>query len=319
MKKVKNPQNKKEIPIFFASDDNYLPFLDVTLVSLLENASKDYFYSIHILNTGLNEFGKQKIRRHESENVSVSFVNASKYLGDLHKKLKNVYHFSLATYYRLFIEGMFPHYKKILYLDCDIAVLGDISELYNTDLEGKMIGAVREGFIANTREFSEYAEKAVGVSSKDYFNAGILVIDLDKFRENQVEKRFTELLCKYNFDTIDPDQAYLNYFCRGKVKYLQTGWNKTPAYKEYEGKLNIVHYALAEKPWNTDVPYGEFFWHYAKKSSFYKKILSIKNSYTDEQRLAKELAGIDILKKALEIVEANDSFYPTLGLCGEVQ
>ncbi len=312
-----NTKGKTEIPIFFATDDNYLPFLDVTLVSLIENASKDYFYNIYVLNTGLNEFGKAKIRRRNCENVAIHFVNASKYMGDVQKKFKNVYHFSLATYYRLFIQGMFPEYKKILYLDCDIAVLGDVSELYNIDLEGNMIAGVREGFISKTKEFAEYAEKAVGVSSNDYVNAGILVIDLEKFREHRIEQRFTELLCTYNFETIDPDQAYLNYFCRNKIKFLPTGWNKTPAYDKWEGKLNIVHYALAEKPWNTDVPMGEYFWHYAEKSSFYNKIVSIKESYTEEDRYAKEMAGLDILKKALEIVDSGECFLPILGPCGE--
>ena len=317
MKKLINPQNKKEIPIFFASDDNYLPFLDVTLVSLIENASKDYFYSIHVLNVGLNEASKRKIKRLENENFSISFVNASRYMGDLQKKFKNVYHFSLAAYYRLFIQGMFPQYKKILYLDCDIAVLGDISELYNTDLEGNMIAAVKDGFVPLKTEFINYVENAVGVPFNDYINSGILVVDLEEFRKHRIEQRFTELLCHYNFDTVDPDQAYINYFCRGKIKYLPSGWNKTPAYEKWDGKLNIVHYALAEKPWNTDVPYGEIFWHYAKKSAFYNKILKIKDSYTEEEKLAKELAGLDILKKAIEIVEAGDSFLPTLGLCEE--
>ena len=130
---MKNNKTKKEIPIFFASDDNYLPFLDVTLVSLIEHASKDYFYNVYVLNTGLNEIGKNKIKRLENENFAINFVDMTDYIGDLHKKLKNVYHFSLAAYYRLFIQGKFPQYKKILYLDCDIIVLGDVSELYNTD------------------------------------------------------------------------------------------------------------------------------------------------------------------------------------------
>ncbi len=49
----KNPKNLEVIPVFFATDDNYIPFLDVAIGSLIENASKNYFYDIHILNTGL--------------------------------------------------------------------------------------------------------------------------------------------------------------------------------------------------------------------------------------------------------------------------
>ena len=69
-----------------------------------------------------------------------------------------------------------------MYLDCDIVVTGDISKLWEIDLGENMIAGVVEGFIAGTKEFREYAQKAVGVDPDKYINAGILSINLDKFR-----------------------------------------------------------------------------------------------------------------------------------------
>ena len=303
---------KKEIPVFFASDDNYLPFLDVTLVSLIEHASREYFYSIYVLNTGLSEEGQNRIKRLEDENFSINFVDMTDYIGDLHKKLKNVYHFSLAAYYRLFIQGKFPQYKKILYLDCDIVVLGDISKLYNIDLEGNMLGGVVEGFIQRVDAFNLYAREAIGVNPSEYINSGILVMDLEKFREENIEEKFTYLLSTYNFDTIDPDQAYLNYFCRERKKLLPISWNKTPAYNDIDVKPNIIHFALTKKPWQCDVPNAEYFWYYAKKSDFYNEIVKIRENFSEEDLRKKEQAGIDIMEKALQIVASRMSFYPTL-------
>ena len=312
MKNTNKTLNMKEIPIFFASDDNYLPFLDVTLMSLIEHASKDYFYSIYVLNTGLKAESMQKIKRLENKNFSINFVDMTDYIGDLHKKLKNVYHYGLAAYYRLFIQGKFPQYKKILYLDCDIVVLGDISRLYNVDLKGNMLAGVQDGFVQGVDAFRLYAKEAVGVNPTEYINSGILVMDLEKFREEDIEDKFTYLLSTYNFDTVDPDQAYLNYFCRERKLLLPAGWNRTPAYLDYKGETNIIHYALAKKPWQTDVPLGEFFWHYAKKSAFYDDILKIRASFTEEDLRKKEQAGVDIIEKAIQIVASRMSFYPTL-------
>ena len=308
--KVKQQMAGKEIiPIFFATDDNYVPYLDVTLASLIENASNDYFYDIHILNTGLNYFNKFKISQRDRDNVSIKFDDISKDIEFISKKFQNIYHFSLATYYRLFIETLFPQYSRILYLDCDIVVLGDISKLWTTDLEGNMVAGVVEGFVAGTKEFREYAKNAVGLNPDKYINAGILVIDLDKFRENKVEKNFTELLSTYNFDTIDPDQCYLNFLCKDKIKYLPCGWNFTSAYNQAEGGMNIVHYALAKKPWQFDgVVNEEYFWQYAQKSHFYDEICAFKANFSDELKRKKEQAGADIIRRATEIVASGKTF-----------
>ena len=192
MANTKESTNVKEIPIFFATDDNYVPFLDVAVRSLISNASKDYKYKIIVLNTGLNKQKTDKVKAMENENFSIEFADISYAIEDLKNKLPNCYHFGLATWYRLFIQSLFPQYDKILYLDCDIVVLGDVSKLYNMDLEGNNIAGVVEPFILRTKEFSDYTKLAVGVDAKDYINAGIMVIDLKKFRDQKIEQKFNK-------------------------------------------------------------------------------------------------------------------------------
>ena len=311
-----NETSKKSIPIFFATDDNYVPYLDVAIGSMLDNASKEYFYDIHILNAGLKFENRFMLKRHETNsetnNVSICFDNISKYIEGIKKNFQNLYHFSLATYYRLFIQSLFPEYSKILYLDCDIVVTGDISKLWEVDLGDNMIAGVVEKFIATTPEFRDYANYAVGVNPDKYINAGILSINLDKFREYKVEETFSYLLSTYNFDTVDPDQMYLNYLCNGRVLHLPCGWNYTQAYEVPEGGMNIIHYALAKKPWQFDgVPRDEYFWKYAEKSKFYKRILKFKANFSDEAKAKKEQAGIDIVRRAADIVKNGKTFCNT--------
>ena len=304
----------KEIPIFFTTDDRYVPFLDVAVSSLIQNASKDYRYRIIVLNTGILQENIDLVKRNECEGFAIDFVDITEEVRGIQSRFKNVYHFSVVTYYRLFIASMFPQYKKIVYLDCDLVVLGDISELYHTDLQGNIFAAGPEMFVQSTPEFRYYAEKALGVDPSGYVNAGVLVVDLEQFRRHKIEEKFIELITRYDFDLLDPDQAYLNYLCDGKILTLPNGWNKEPMPIPCEGELNIVHYALYKKPWQYgDVMYGEYFWTYAEKSPYYEEILRHKAAFSDEDRAEGAAMAQEILEHGIKIAESDYTFVTKLG------
>ncbi len=297
------------IPIFFSTDDNYIPYLDVAIASLITNASKEYKYRIIVLNTGLKPENVERVKKNERPGITIDFLDISDEVEKIKSRLKNVYHFSVATYYRLFIASLFPQYDKIVYLDCDLVVLGDISELYNTELGENILGAAPEEFVQNTKEFRDYARVALGVDPDGYVNAGVLVINLEEFRKNEIEKKFLRLITEYDFDLLDPDQAYLNYLCDGKICVLPNGWNKEPMQVLCEGKKNIVHYALYKKPWQyDDVLDGEYFWHYAKSSPFYDIILERKASFGELERAEKEAMKDEILEHAKKITASDYTF-----------
>ena len=299
----------KEIPIFFSTDDNYIPYLDVAIRSLIANASTSYEYRIIILNTGLNPNSTNKIKLNERPGFKIDLVDISNELEAIKSKLKNVYHFSVVTYYRLFIASMFKQYEKVLYLDCDLVVLGDVSKLYNIDLKNNILGAAPEQFVQNTKEFRAYAKTALGVDPDVYVNAGVLLMNLNEYRKCKIEEKFIQLITEYDFDLLDPDQAYLNYLCSGKIHILPNGWNKEPMPLSCEGDKNIVHYALYKKPWQyDDVMYGEYFWYYAKQSPFYNEIYHRKQSFSESERLKKEATALEILEHAMRIVRSDETF-----------
>jgi len=302
-------KNKKEIPIFFATDDNYIPYLDVALRSLIANASRKYNYVINILNTGIKEENKNSICSLQDDNFKIIFRDISDKVDFIKNKLRNVYHFSMVTWYRLFIQSLFPEYDKVLYLDCDIIILEDISKLYNVYLGNNLLGAARCHIVSDDEVFGEYAEKFCGVPRQNYLQAGVLVMNLKEFRKRDIENKFAYLINKYNFDVIDPDQGYLNAMCNGSVKILPNGWNKEAIPAPLEGKLNIVHYALYKKPWQyDDVLNQEYFWQYAKTSPFYEKILESKANFSDEMKSKKEKANIEIFEHAKRCINSDKSF-----------
>ena len=299
----------KEIPIFFSTDDNYIPYLDVAIASLIANASKAHEYRIMVLNTGLREENVRKILQNERAGFKIDFIDISEEVKSIKARLKDVYHFSVVTYYRLFIASLFPQYDKVVYLDCDLVVLGDISELYGLDLGDNILGAAPEQFVQNTKEFRRYAEEALGVDPDGYVNAGVLLMNLEAFRKNNIEDQFIRLITEYDFDLLDPDQAYLNYLCLGKIHILPNGWNKEPMPLACEGKKNIVHYALYKKPWQyDDVMDGEYFWYYAERSPFYEQICHSRQSFGEADRVEKEATALEILEHALRIVDSEDTF-----------
>ena len=290
--------NLEVIPIFFAIDDGYMPFLAVALESLIENSSKQYYYSIKILYTNIKEENKKKINKYKRENVNIEFVDLNYYIEKVKDKLYTRDYYTNTTYFRLFIANLYPQYNKAIYLDSDIVVLGDIAELYNQDIGDNLIAAAPDDVIQTIKVFQEYAEKVVGVADyRNYFNAGILLMNLDEFRKFNFQNKFLYLLETIKF-TVAQDQDYLNRLCKGKVKIIDKAWDTMPVGTETleEKDLKIVHYNLADKPWHYDnIKYKEYFWKYAKKTEYYNEICKIKENYSEEERF-KDMQQFKTLK-----------------------
>lgn len=304
--------NKKIVPIFFATDDNYIPFVGVAIKSLLDNASKDNFYNIHILtSSGISSQCEDLLKKHLTPNSSLIIDYVDLYIKKIEKNLFNTLrdYYTLSIFYRLFIADLYPTYSKAIYLDCDIVVLGDISKLYNIDIENNIFGVVVDDVINNNSEFCNYARNGVGVDPKKYFNSGVLLIDLNNYRRENVLNRFVYLLTTFNFKTAAPDQDYLNVICKDKVKYLDRCWDLMPVGELYQGEINLIHYNNFYKPWfYDDVLYGEYFWEYARKTVFYNDILKIKNSFNEDMKNNHIRASFDLIKQTREIAESDNNF-----------
>lgn len=291
--------NLEVIPIFFAVDDGYIPFLAVTLESLIDNSSKNYYYSVKILHTNVSEENKKKISKYQRNNVNIEFVDLNYYIERVKDKLYTRDYYTKTTYFRLFVPDLYPQYSKALYLDSDITITGDISELYNTDMGSNLVAGVPDGAVQTIDVFKEYVEKVVGVRDyNNYFNAGILVMNLSELRKFKFQEKFLYLLENVKF-AVAQDQDYLNRLCKGRVKIIENVWNAMPMPElgiDAED-VKLVHYNLNYKPWHyDDVLYQEFFWKYAKKTEFFDQILKIQRSYTEKQKF-------DDFEKAKKLVE----------------
>lgn len=275
----------KEIPVFFAIDDRYIPFLGVALKSLIDNTSKDNKYAIKILYTNVTEKNKLRIKKYEKENISIEFVDLNQQLEEIKGKLYTRNYFSNTTYYRLFIPELYSEYDKAVYIDSDTICLADIADLYNVDMEDNLIAGVSDGAVQSIEIFQDYVEKVVGVSDyNNYFNAGVIVMNLKELRKYKFKEKFIYLLEKVRYE-VAQDQDYLNRLCKGRVKIIDYAWNRMPIMGNRDGEINIIHYNLGSKPWYfDDILYQEYFWKYAEKTEFYNEIKEIGAKYTDKDK-----------------------------------
>ncbi len=301
---------KTLIPIFFTIDDGYAPYLGVAIKSLIENASKDYKYRIHVIQEGLSDKYKSYIDEMATDDVEIKFHEMERELNigsdfDGHKLRAD--YFTLTIYYRLFIPEMFPEYDKVIYIDSDVAVPGDISELFNEDLGDNLVGACVDTSILHIQPLVDYTEKAVGMEPGKYVNSGILLMNAKKMRDAKMDEHFLALLQKYQFDTVAPDQDYLNAMCNGKIKYLSDVYDIMPVEgAEDRDDAVIIHYNLFSKPWLFDgIQYGDVFWEYAEQTKFIDDIKTLKENYTDEQK-AHDMASMENLVSRAVMITGQD-------------
>lgn len=294
-------KSKNVIPIFFAVDDGYIPFLAVTIESILENASEENFYEIMVLYTNISSDYMKRIKKLEKDNLKIEFVNLNYYIDSIKDKLYTRDYYSKTTYFRLFIPSLYPQYDKALYLDADIVLNADVAELYNIDIKDNLVGAAPDEVVGFTPIFREYVERVVGVSSyKHYFNAGVLIMNLKALREFNFQEKFLYLLDKVTF-TVAQDQDYLNRICKGRVHLLDVVWDKMPVGRRTIANqdIKLVHYNFAQKPWHYEtVLYEEYFWKYAEKTDFIDQIRKEQSAYSDEKKAIDDEKGRKLLELA---------------------
>lgn len=282
---------RETVPVFFTIDDGYAPLLGVALYSMLQNASKDYQYEVFVIYMELSKENREKLAALKTEQCNIHFIKMKEKLHSIQDRMGSrlrADYFTLTIYFRLFIPDMFPGFDKGIYLDSDIVVPGDISELYREELKDTLLGAVIDPVIAKVPELTKHARLCVGVDSHKYFNSGVLLMNLKELRKARLGERFLELHDKYHFDAIAPDQDYLNAMCKGRVTYLSAVWDAMPS--EDEAKIvnpKLVHYNLFSKPWYYDgVQYEEYFWPYAEASGYLPEILNMKKGHTKQDKQA---------------------------------
>ncbi|MBO4277949.1 MAG: 1-acyl-sn-glycerol-3-phosphate acyltransferase [Clostridia bacterium] len=305
--------DKTTIPVFYACDDVFAKYAAVSIYSLKKNASRLHTYNIHILHTGMSDEARKTLLWLADANFNIIFDDVNEYISTVSEKLPVRDYYSVTTYYRFFIAEMHPEYDKAIYIDCDTIVQGDISELYALELGNNLLAACADKIVADVDTFGEYTERVLGIPRAEYFQAGMLLINCDKFRIGYVLDRFVQLLHTYDF-IVAQDQDYLNVICRGRVLFIDQRWNTetvgTFPFPVSEAK--IIHYNMANKPWHyRDCLYAGIFWRCAGETPVFEKLLREQEEYTDAERERDSRVGGELIALARQEIDREDNYLKT--------
>jgi len=278
----------KKITICLSADEAYAWPLFVTIVSLLRSKNESTFYNINILVSKKFPAGILKYFENLSksyQNFSINFIEMKSAFADIKMQIS---HITVPTFYRINIPKLFPDKKRVLYLDCDIIVLKDLSELFDEDLQDCYAGGVLAvGYILNQSNRDYY--KRIGIDNlSSYINAGICLWNVEKIIEDNL---YDELIshCEKNYSSMDQD--VVNRVFYGKIKLLDLKYNLMTKYKgffedgeefeklaQYYGtemiknavkNPTIIHYADKIKPWSDkNSILADFWWQTAQIHPF---------------------------------------------------
>jgi lipopolysaccharide biosynthesis glycosyltransferase len=229
--------------------------LATAIRSVVETYQGSQPLEIYVLSDGFSEVGRRKISHSILEyRASIQWVPID--LTAFHR-FSTLPYISKMTYARLEIPNLLPHcISKALYLDADLLVLDDIEKVLETDLDGEVLAAVVDGLDSQIKASQRGLERQPRV--RDYFNAGVLLIDLDRWREERISERALQYLNE-NPCTYFMDQDALNAVCDGLWKKLDPRWNfqkcsqKSIADSNELERPGIVHFVTDAKPWNAGI------------------------------------------------------------------
>ncbi|MBO7410403.1 MAG: glycosyltransferase family 8 protein [Ottowia sp.] len=258
-----------EFTIVFSSDNRGILPLRMALHSLLTTAKPETFYKIHILSDGLDEGNTKSIKETVSRfNCYLNIIDVANIL----KKHDFPYteNLPMAAWSRIFIPELLSEESgKALYLDIDVLVCQDLTDLFATDISGKALGVVYENFTHRGGDFNQ--RLGIPLTHTKYFNSGVLLMNLDVFRE----KHLSEAVARYAaenrekliafdqdalnavlYDLATPMHPRWNWNDRQTKRMLRRTldepfWNCATPQQEIEAASNpgIVHYLGPHKPW----------------------------------------------------------------------
>ena len=221
--------------IAYIFDANYLVQAGVSIFSLLANNKRN---EIHIFLIHPKDLPKDIERIHRTiEEFGSSY--STLYIDDLDPILEELkvptYNGSRAVYYRLFLGDLIQQVDRLLYLDGDTIIEGDIMPLYNTDLEDNIIGMCYD---SNSVE----VKHAYGCKDGEpYYNNGIVLYDLKKYRETIDRERTIDAISNICARSILPDQDFLNFYFKGRIKDLDLRYNFQPIHAMFKSDI-YLHY-----------------------------------------------------------------------------
>ena len=236
--------------ILYQSDNNYAPYMGVSICSLLENNKEAGSINIYIIDDGINGDNKEKIN-----SLSLKYPAKISYLtgdilledADLVKTFEYTqFRKNTHSYFKMFIDRLLPDLnERIIYIDCDTVVEGDITGLESIDLKGRAIGMVQDSLVSSVKT-------SVGMDDTErYYNSGVILIDLKRWKElNCSDRIYKHIRDIRTYGTVDQD--VLNVELHDEISTLPVRYNLQPVHMDYSYRQYSRVYKHKEPYYNSE-------------------------------------------------------------------
>ena len=256
----------KNLILIINEKNSYGRHLGTTLLSVLKNSKEKW--NIFIIYENLSDETKIKLNTIvEYYESKINYIEINK--KDLERfKVGKGTHLSSIVFARLFIPELLKSEEKAIYLDCDVIVLKPLEELYNMDLEDKSIGIILDG---KKDQKSSLSRLNLNLD-RTYFNAGVMVMDLKKLRENSKFLKTIDYCLNPDRELQLNEQDALNIIFENDYMTNDIFWNYTHGNSEEnsytEKDIGIVHFTGDVKPWDcrSYSPYKHLYWEYLNET-----------------------------------------------------
>ncbi|MBD2346779.1 glycosyltransferase family 8 protein [Anabaena subtropica] len=271
----------KSICLVCAADDNFSMPLAATTRSVVAHLTGKQHLALYIIDGGISRVNKNRIIQNlKSEQVSITWLKVRK--SNL-KNLQTSSSITVTAYYRILIPELLPAtIEKAIYIDSDVIVRNSLQELWNIEIDDNYLLAIPDmgaPYVSSPRGLINYKELGINPDCK-YFNSGVLVMNLKKWRKEATSQKIFEYLDKYKKYIRWHDQDAMNAILAGQWKTIDSRWNQMPYLFKYpswqdspfsEEEYNklvhhpfIIHFSSRDKPWhdNCNHPEKHLFFEY---------------------------------------------------------
>ncbi len=283
---TKREPTPSTVNIVFTTDNAYKNYLKVALKSAFLNKNPESKYNITIFAVDVDKQTEKEFKTFENKNfvINIKPLEISK-LNDIGNfPVSN--HVSRADLYKFFMPDLLPDYDKVLYLDSDIIILGDLLNLYNTNINRYYLAAVSKA-TADSKRYN-LGQDFVLFQRWYNYNCGVMVLNLKKMRKDNIKEKliesknadmmrmlmtqtaFNEVIPIAKIKKLSPIYNFITYwtdtdFYMNDFRYIYRPYlDDINSYEQLKDSAVIVHFAGQNKPWCTmDIPYSDKWWEYA--------------------------------------------------------
>ena len=265
-----------KINVCFISDNNYVKYLAVCMVSILKNANIEDKLRFYILGNNITDINKNeilKLKKIKDCEITIIQITEQNF-----KELPNynLEYITKTAYYRYLIADVLKDIDKIIYLDSDVIVLSSLKNLFDENIENYYLAGVEDicYYFYNKFHCTNY---------KNFINSGVLLVNLELWRKTNISKTLFDVTKKEGNKHLFIDQNVINIVCGKKIKLLDLSWNIQRTFFEVNNLLyhplkkqiiksfkniKIIHYTSIKKPWISYTPLRKYFVKYSKFSPF---------------------------------------------------